>query len=73
MVKKTGTSDMNLFAQCQNIPMFAYGPGESRFDHTEVEHVRISEYLACIEVYAQALARFAEKASGSPLLSAATQ
>ena len=73
MVKKTGTSDMNLFAQCQNIPMFAYGPGESRFDHTEVEHVRISEYLACIEVYAQGLARFAEKASGSPLLPATTQ
>jgi len=68
MVKKTGTSDMNLFAHYQNIPMFAYGPGDSRFDHTELEHVRISEYLACIEVYAQALARFAEKASASPLL-----
>ena len=73
MVKKTGTSDMNLFAQHQNIPMFAYGPGDSRFDHTELEHVRISEYLACIEVYAQALTRFAEKASNSPLLPTATQ
>jgi LysW-gamma-L-lysine carboxypeptidase len=73
MVKKTGTSDMNLFAQRQNIPMFAYGPGESRFDHTEVEHVRISEYLACIEVYAHALARFAEKASSPPLLPATTR
>ncbi len=73
MVKKTGTSDMNLFAQRQNIPMFAYGPGESRFDHTEVEHVRISEYLACIEVYAHALARFAEKARTPPLLPATTQ
>ncbi len=73
MVKKTGTSDMNLFAQHQNIPMFAYGPGDSRFDHTEVEHVRISEYLACIEVYSLALTRFAEKASSSPLLPTATQ
>jgi LysW-gamma-L-lysine carboxypeptidase len=73
MVKKTGTSDMNLFAQYQNIPMFAYGPGDSRFDHTVFEHVRISEYLACIEVYAHALARFSEKASGSPLLPPATQ
>jgi len=68
MVKKTGTSDMNLFAQRQNIPMFAYGPGESRFDHTDVEHVRVSEYLACIEVYTHALARFAENASSPPLL-----
>ena len=73
MVKKTGTSDMNLFAQQQNIPMFAYGPGDSRFDHTEVEHVRISEYLGCIEVYARALPRFVEKASSSPLLPATTQ
>lgn len=73
MVKKTGTSDMNLFAQRQNIPMFAYGPGDSRFDHTEIEHVRISEYLGCIEVYARALPRFVEKASSSPLLPAATQ
>lgn len=73
MVKKTGTSDMNLFVQCQNIPMFAYGPGDSRFDHTEVEHVRISEYLTCIEVYARALTRFAEKASSSPLVPTATQ
>jgi LysW-gamma-L-lysine carboxypeptidase len=73
MVKKTGTSDMNLFAQHQNIPMFAYGPGDSRFDHTEVEHVRISEYLACIEVYSLALTRFAEKLGGSPLLPTTTQ
>ena len=62
ILKKTGTSDVNLFAQTQNIPMFAYGPGDSRLDHTETEHVRISEYLASIEVYAHALSRFAERA-----------
>jgi LysW-gamma-L-lysine carboxypeptidase len=71
LVKKTGTSDMNLFAETQNIPMFAYGPGESRLDHTEAEHVRISEYLASIEVYAHALSRFAESAQASELLPAA--
>jgi LysW-gamma-L-lysine carboxypeptidase len=60
LVKKTGTSDMNLFAGNQNIPMFAYGPGESRLDHTEAEHVRISEYLASIEVYVHALSRLVE-------------
>jgi LysW-gamma-L-lysine carboxypeptidase len=60
LVKKTGTSDMNLFAERQNMPMFAYGPGESRLDHTEAEHVRISEYLASIEVYAHALPRLVE-------------
>ena len=73
LVKKTGTSDMNLFAETQNIPMFAYGPGESRLDHTEAEHIRISEYLASIEVYAQALSRFAESAQASQLLPTATK
>ena len=62
LLKKTGTSDVNLFAQTQKIPMFAYGPGDSRLDHTETEHVRISEYLASIEVYAHALPRIAEHA-----------
>jgi LysW-gamma-L-lysine carboxypeptidase len=62
LLKKTGTSDVNLFAQTQNIPMFAYGPGDSRLDHTETEHVRISEYLASTDVYAHALSRLAERA-----------
>ena len=68
LMKKTGTSDMNLFAENQNIPMFAYGPGESRLDHTEIEHVRISEYLESIEVYAHALSRLAEHAQSSESL-----
>ena len=66
-LKKTGTGDINLFAETQNIPMFAYGPGDSRLDHTETEHVRISEYLASTEVYAHALCRFAERSQNSDL------
>ena len=62
LLKKTGTSDVNLFAPTQNVPMFAYGPGESRLDHTATEHVSISEYLTSIEVYGLALSRFAERA-----------
>jgi LysW-gamma-L-lysine carboxypeptidase len=65
LLKKTGTSDINLFAQTQNIPMFAYGPGDSRLDHTESEHVKISEYLATVEIYAHALTRIAERARGT--------
>jgi [amino group carrier protein]-lysine/ornithine hydrolase len=65
LVKKTGTSDMNLFAETQNVPMFAYGPGDSRLDHTGFEHVEISEYLACIDVYANALSRLAERTESS--------
>ena len=73
LLKKTGTSDINLFAQTQSIPMFAYGPGDSRLDHTEIEHVRVSEYLATIEVYAQALTRIVERAREDELLKAATK
>jgi LysW-gamma-L-lysine carboxypeptidase len=69
-LRKTGTGDINLFAETQNIPMFAYGPGDSRLDHTETEHVSISEYLASIEVYAHALPRIAERVQSPELLSA---
>jgi len=59
LVKKTGTSDMNLFAKFYSIPMIAYGPGDSSLDHTENEHVSINEYLSSIEVYANAIQQFA--------------
>ncbi len=59
LVKKTGTSDMNLFAKSYSIPMIAYGPGNSSLDHTENEHVSINEYLSSIEVYANAIQQFA--------------
>jgi [amino group carrier protein]-lysine/ornithine hydrolase len=59
LVKKTGTSDMNLFAKAYSIPMIAYGPGDSALDHTDNEHVSISEYMSSIEVYAKAIQQFA--------------
>jgi LysW-gamma-L-lysine carboxypeptidase len=59
LVKKTGTSDMNLFAKSYSIPMIAYGPGDSSLDHTEDEHVSINEYLSSIEVFANAIKQFA--------------
>ena len=69
LVKKTGTSDMNLFAQSYSIPMVAYGPGDSRLDHTENEHVSISEYLRSIEVYANAIQQFASLARDASVTS----
>ena len=60
LLKKTGTSDMNVFAQSQNIPMIAYGPGDSALDHTGNEKIRIREYLDTIEVYAKAIEKYAE-------------
>ena len=47
---KTGTSDMNIVGPAWNIPILAYGPGDSSLDHTPNEHISISEYLAGIRV-----------------------
>jgi [amino group carrier protein]-lysine/ornithine hydrolase len=60
LLKKTGTSDMNVFAQTHNIPMITYGPGDSTLDHTKHERIRIREYLDSIEVYAKAIERVAD-------------
>ncbi|MFC2173950.1 acetyl-lysine deacetylase, partial [Acidobacteriota bacterium] len=38
-----------------NCPIVAYGPGDSRLDHTPHEHILISEYLRSIEILKTAL------------------
>ncbi len=47
---KTGTADMNVVAPFWKCPMVAYGPGDSRLDHTPQEHVEIEEYRKSIDV-----------------------
>jgi len=47
---KTGTSDMNVVGPAWNCPMLAYGPGDSRLDHTPDEHIVVEEYLHAIRV-----------------------
>jgi LysW-gamma-L-lysine carboxypeptidase len=68
LVKKTGTSDMNLFAESYSMPMIAYGPGDSTLDHTENEKVSMGEYLSSVEVYANAIQQIASLAcnNGTP-------
>lgn len=41
---KTGTSDMNLLGQEWQVPIAAYGPGDSSLDHTPHEHLDLTEY-----------------------------
>ncbi len=73
LVKKTGTSDMNLFAESKYIPMIAYGPGDSGLDHTENERISIGEYLSSVEVYANAIQQIASFANKKPLVTHAIQ
>jgi [amino group carrier protein]-lysine/ornithine hydrolase len=59
LLKKTGSSDMNLLPS--NIPAIAYGPGDSKLDHTENERISIREYLNSIEVHSHALRLFSQQ------------
>ncbi len=53
--KKTGTSDMNVFAVL-NCPIVTYGPGDSNLDHTPNEHINLDEYAKAISVLENVLA-----------------
>jgi LysW-gamma-L-lysine carboxypeptidase len=55
---KTGTSDMNLaHAAWPHVPIVAYGPGDSRLDHTPEERQDLTEYRRAIDVLAATLER----------------
>ncbi len=53
--KKSGTADMNILAPKFNVDAIAYGPGDSKLDHTPYEHINLEEYLLAIEVLKDAL------------------
>ncbi|MBS3760548.1 MAG: [LysW]-lysine hydrolase [Halodesulfurarchaeum sp.] len=55
-LRKTGTSDMNIYAQAWNVPMATYGPGDSSLDHTPDEHLDLVEFDRSIEVLTTAAA-----------------
>ena len=54
-VVKTGTSDMNVVGPAWRCPILAYGPGDSRLDHTPDEHVAVDEYWSAVLVLERAL------------------
>jgi LysW-gamma-L-lysine carboxypeptidase len=43
LLRKTGTSDMNLFAAAWDCPMVTYGPGNSDLDHAPDERLPLSD------------------------------
>jgi LysW-gamma-L-lysine carboxypeptidase len=58
-VVKKGTSDMNTLATTwRDIPMVAYGPGDSTLDHTDVERIGAEDYHTAHTVLADAVARW---------------
>ncbi len=55
---KTGTSDMNVVGPAWGENIVAYGPGDSRLDHTPREHLEIDDYLRAIDVLEHVLRAF---------------
>ena len=50
LTRKTGTCDVNILSRvCDDCVV--YGPGDSRLDHMENEHIDIDEFLTSIKVY----------------------
>jgi [amino group carrier protein]-lysine/ornithine hydrolase len=52
---KSGTSDMNVVGPAWRCPIVAYGPGDSRLDHTPDEHLDLGEYRRAIAILTRAL------------------
>ncbi|UPM41663.1 [LysW]-lysine hydrolase [Halocatena salina] len=50
LLRKTGTSDMNIFASEWDCPMITYGPGDSDLDHAPNEHLPLSAFDRSIAV-----------------------
>lgn len=54
-VYKTGTADLNIVAPAWGCPTLVYGPGDSAYDHTPDEQIRLEEYLQAVLVLSAAL------------------
>jgi LysW-gamma-L-lysine carboxypeptidase len=54
---KTGTADMNVVGPAWGCPIVAYGPGDSRLDHTPDEHLELDAYQRAIAVLSDVLER----------------
>jgi len=52
---KHGTSDMNIVGPMWGCQIVAYGPGDSRLDHTPQEHISLAEYRKGIQVLVRVL------------------
>jgi len=50
MLRKTGTSDMNVFANAWGVPTVSYGPGDSNLDHAPDERLPLPEYDKSVDV-----------------------
>jgi [amino group carrier protein]-lysine/ornithine hydrolase len=57
---KTGTSDMNILAPVWGCTALAYGPGDSKLDHTPDEAIDLDEFARGVAVLTHALRQLAQ-------------
>jgi LysW-gamma-L-lysine carboxypeptidase len=50
LLRKTGTSDMNLYAGAWDCPMATYGPGDSELDHAPDERLDLGDLDCAVAV-----------------------
>ncbi|MFP9190615.1 [LysW]-lysine hydrolase [Natrialbaceae archaeon A-CW1-1] len=50
LLRKTGTSDMNIYASAWDCPMVTYGPGNSALDHAPDERLSLSAFERSIGI-----------------------
>ncbi len=47
----TFATDGRIYAHL-GIPVIGFGPGEEKYAHTQMDHVRVDDFLDTIKVYA---------------------
>ncbi|MFB6218917.1 MAG: [LysW]-lysine hydrolase [Halobacteriaceae archaeon] len=57
LLRKTGTSDMNVFAGEWDCPMVTYGPGDSDLDHAPNEHLPLAAFDRSVAVLERVVER----------------
>ena len=70
LLRKLGTSDLNLAAPAWGCPAAAYGPGDSHLDHTDRESLDIRDFQRSIKILRNAFARLTR---GSPTATPSTR
>jgi LysW-gamma-L-lysine carboxypeptidase len=50
LLRKTGTADVNIYADTWDCPTASYGPGDSSLDHTPDEHLALDEFDRAVRV-----------------------
>jgi acetylornithine deacetylase/succinyl-diaminopimelate desuccinylase-like protein len=46
------SSEAGYYSSIASIPVVAFGPGEDRFTHNNIEHVKVEDVITAAKVYA---------------------